>query len=628
MALYHSGKDGKRILRNNFPHHMLMSNLKTDNKFLHPIEERKYWESITEEQRLFYIKKAEEHEDFVWRTIPVMETYYSTFHEENRTRHDTLIFEKKEALLWLTVGECIENKGRFIHKIVDGIFSVCEQTTWAVSSHFMQCGLSKEELPDDEDAVLDLSSINQAACLSITYVLLKNQLNEISPVICRRIEKEIEKRIITPFLTRDDLWWMCKDLDLTFWSVNNWTTFCCHYILFTALSMNMSKKIVYQVVNKVIDCLDVFVDAYPDDGACDEGPSYWGGAIPDLISALELLEHVICGKTDIWKNEKLKKMCEYILHMRIHETQYACIADAHPHSHPQLSFILNIYQQGKLFENTDMIQEAVYLYDFLPEVVRSPMCFVKEFSIWNDFIQTPKSDFQGIRSCWMGDTQILSTHECSDTSKGMYLCVKGGNNHESHNHNDVGSFIVYKNGRPIIVDAGVGTYGNTTFGEYRYTNWWANGFYHNIPIVGGAEQVIGADFKATDVKCHCSDAHDSIALELKHAYRNSDNIKTLKRTATLDREKNCITIEDTYSFENPMDYESTLLLQHKPELVGDVFICGEAKIAISGVAYQTDVEEIDLTYDPVFVKAWGEKLYKFSVKIEPKTEGTLRITVE
>lgn len=38
------------------------------------------------------------------------------------------------------------------------------------------------------------------------------------------------------------------------------------------------------------------------------------------------------------------------------------------------------------------------------------------------------------------------------------LAVKAGNNGESHNHNDVGSFTLYKNGRPFIIDVGVETY--------------------------------------------------------------------------------------------------------------------------------------------------------------------------
>ena len=43
------------------------------------------------------------------------------------------------------------------------------------------------------------------------------------------------------------------------------------------------------------------------------------------------------------------------------------------------------------------------------------------------------------------------------SSDGFYVAAQGGHNAESHNHNDVGNFIVFLNGKPVIVDVGVET---------------------------------------------------------------------------------------------------------------------------------------------------------------------------
>ncbi len=39
---------------------------------------------------------------------------------------------------------------------------------------------------------------------------------------------------------------------------------------------------------------------------------------------------------------------------------------------------------------------------------------------------------------------------------GLYLAAHGGTNGESHNHNDVGDFIVYADGYPVIIDVRIG----------------------------------------------------------------------------------------------------------------------------------------------------------------------------
>ena len=48
------------------------------------------------------------------------------------------------------------------------------------------------------------------------------------------------------------------------------------------------------------------------------------------------------------------------------------------------------------------------------------------------------------------------------------LAVKAGDNDDSHNHNDTGSFTIYKDGKPLFADIGVETYQAKTFSPQRY----------------------------------------------------------------------------------------------------------------------------------------------------------------
>ena len=49
----------------------------------------------------------------------------------------------------------------------------------------------------------------------------------------------------------------------------------------------------------------------------------------------------------------------------------------------------------------------------------------------------------------------------------MFVAAKGGFNNESHNHNDVGTFSLYVNTIPVIIDAGVGTVSYTHLHDSR-----------------------------------------------------------------------------------------------------------------------------------------------------------------
>ena len=101
------------------------------------------------------------------------------------------------------------------------------------------------------------------------------------------------------------------------------------------------------------------------------------------------------------------------------------------------------------------------------------------------------------------------------------MAAKAGNNADSHNHNDVGSFTVYKDGRPLIIDLGVETYRAKTFSDKRYEIWTMQSQFHNLPtfLEEGYDGKLGKDsaadlydsrivmekdgikFKATDVSC-------------------------------------------------------------------------------------------------------------------------------
>lgn len=70
----------------------------------------------------------------------------------------------------------------------------------------------------------------------------------------------------------------------------------------------------------------------------------------------------------------------------------------------------------------------------------------------------PAATFPLPEHTWLPDTQVLVARAEPGSAPGLLVAAKGGHNDESHNHNDVGTFIIALDARPLVIDAGVGTY--------------------------------------------------------------------------------------------------------------------------------------------------------------------------
>jgi len=146
---------------------------------------------------------------------------------------------------------------------------------------------------------------------------------------------------------------------------------------------------------------------------------------------------------------------------------------------------------------------------------------------------------------WINDIQVLTAR----TNEGLFLATHGGHNAESHNHNDVGDFIVYANDEPIIIDAGRGNYTARTFSSHRYELWFTQSNFHNLPLVNNYGQSAGREFEAMNVHTIVNDKEASLFSNIAAAYPKEAGIEKWNRLVKLDRTKNTVTITDDYSMK-------------------------------------------------------------------------------
>ncbi|MBM4029032.1 MAG: hypothetical protein FJ280_27090, partial [Planctomycetes bacterium] len=366
----------------------------------------------------------------------------------------------------------------------------------------------------------------------------------------KRIGHEIDRRILTPCLERDDFGWM----GFKGGRVNNWNPWCNSNWLACTLLVEPDEARRIKAVAKIVRSLDFFFDAYDDDGGCDEGPGYWGRAGASLFDCLELLHSATKGAIDVYGQSLVREMGRYIYRVHIADDYYVNFADASAKVHPAGELI---HRYGQRIGDERLASFGAYVHTtgrregsgFTGKAGYSVGRYLAEVFHDGEVRRTPARPAL-VRDAWLDGIQVMTARCAEGTTKGFFLAAKGGHNAESHNHNDVGNFIVYRDGRPILIDAGVETYSRKTFSGQRYEIWTMQSAYHSLPTIDGVMQSPGRQFAARAVRYEADDNHAQLQLDLAAAYPKQANLQSWLRTIRLHRGRD-IVVTESYSLAKP-----------------------------------------------------------------------------
>jgi hypothetical protein len=596
------------------------------------VGDRKAWESIRPEVRKAHIKAAEALLHCDWVT-PKATSFLEYVRTGNRSNYQSISYGRREQLATLVIGECMEGKGRFLDDITNGIWTICEETYWGVPAHV---GAQKKGagLPDVKEPTVDLFSAETGSLLAWTWYLLHDSLDVISPLVSERIDYEVQRRIIQPNLERNDFWWMGFTR-----SVNNWNPWICSNWLAAVLVLERDPGRRAESVHKILRCLDNFLKDYPDDGGCDEGPSYWSRAGGSLFDCLELLKSASRGQIDVFGNPLIREIGRYITRVHIHDDYFVNFADAAAKTRADAS---TIYRYGRAIDDSTMMKFGSFVAhrrglgnDVYPGQWGVLGRALPGLFALDDLLQTPPAE-PLLKDSWMPGVQVMTARSEAGSVRGFYLAAQGGHNAESHNHNDVGNFVVFADGNPVLIDVGVETYTAKTFSKDRYSIWTMQSAYHNLPTINGVTQKDGRDFAASDLRYAFSDGAASLTMNIASAYPESAAVRTWLRHITLHRGKD-VTIRDEYDLkESRRPLQWSLMTCLSPEVQADGTV--KLRTQIPGPAEKpvflelpasvnVQVEPIDLK-DEQLRSSWGDKIYRIMVTSKDiRKKGTLTVTV-
>lgn len=493
--------------------------------------------------------------------------------------------------------------------VLDGVFCICEESSWVISAHNVNPipGAPKPAefpLPDPEKPYVDLFCAQTGMILMLTLHLAGKALDEISPMIRARILREIKTRILVPFMDRDDFWWMGwrrKDL-------NNWTPWIVSQVLLAACLYPMDRSDRARLLERACGMLDRWLQVVPEDGGCDEGVGYFNMAGASLLDCLQILSEVTKGRFVFWDDRKLQGMMRFPLRMEIGGGWFVNFADCD--ARPFLSGE-RLQYAGEQMQDAELISMGRRLRGTLSDQIRDVPHFHRLLLLL--FHPAGEEPEQKRREGdeWLPDTQVRLVR------RGAYvLCCKGGHNGENHNHNDVGSFMLYRENVPEIVDAGNMTYTAITFSEKRYTLWNVRSLYHNLPVIDGAEQEAGAEHQAGRVRC----LQDGLALDLSAAYPKAAGILSWERTMRLG--EGGMQLQEEWELDGEKDLTFVFMLASRPKLMPGQACFGGIRLLFPG-ELQTGAEELPVT-DPRMARNFPGSLWRLCLTFRAKRQGRIR----
>lgn len=459
---------------------------------------------------------------------------------------DKAFGDSTHRLYTFALAECIEDKGRFLPPLIRSIWARCAFPTWVLTAHdYENVNYYGRRI------TIDLGASTFGWSLALVYRILEDRLpGDVRTLIL----ENLDRRIFTPYEEMisgqtESMWW--------FFTTNNWGAVCLGAVTAAALAIieDKNRRARYAAVWEKY--IRNFLKGFPEDGYCTEGLSYWSYGYSHYLYAAEALRQATDGQFDAMADPRNQRIAQFPLRMGLCRDVYPCIADCKigyvPEANP-LRYVCTRLGLDRPNPEHDYSRPYAALMHWFDHYSDAPV------------YHAAKADPQFELRSWFPDAGLLICRPGDGDESKLAVCLKGGNNREHHNHNDVGSFSCASGGVQLISDIGHEYYCARTFSEHRYESPFYGSYGHSVPLPAGLEQKpqgfepdTSKLYGAAIIEQSFSPEQDRLVLDLSPVY-DDEKIQKLNRSFLYTRcNQPSLTIEDEFIFRQEEPFETAVM---------------------------------------------------------------------
>ncbi|WP_192579262.1 heparinase II/III family protein [Dyadobacter aurulentus] len=491
----------------------------------------------------------------------------------------TMMRNRAKGLSMVTLAECLENNGKYLQQTEAGLRDIIRQKSWVsprIDYDFINY--------NGKQYTIDLTSALYAHTIAQTLFLLGDQLN---PELRKEAVQALYMRVFDPLKRIFEK----QDTQYHSWltGTNNWNAVCLSGVIGAALTVIPDKKerALYAWIGE--EYSKNTLAGFGDDGYCSEGVTYFNYGFGHYAMLRENLWQATRGKIDLFNIPKVREIAQYIPKLEVINGVFPAISDSKTGSAPDSSLMnyltrslnlgLSDYEKIRLTGRVNNNRMDVF------------MVFPNSTDAGGIVKNAQRKNENPLRS-FFDKSGILVVRPKSNNA--LAAVLKGGNNAEHHNHNDVGSYSVVLGKDILAGDPGSIPYTANIFqAEFRYTYKSNASYGHPLPLVAGQQQKVGPEAQAKVLRSDFSEEKDMLVLDLASTY-DAPTLSKLERHFTYSRAASGpLAVEDVFEFSQPENFQTACITRAKITAASP----GKWLLAIGGRQATLTVDTGGLPYD-------------------------------